>query len=146
MASDASFLPRPFTSQITSGSSVRWRIRKANGEPMGIAGIYKSWTDPEGKAAFGMAMLTVNADDHLFMKRFHGPIDEKRMVVILEREDFEGWLTCPVDEAKTRYCKQWQGELAGAPAALPKRTNAAPKAVKKKDDPLSGVGATEDLF
>ena len=46
-----------------SGSSVRWRIRKANGEPMGIAGIYKAWTKPEGEVVFGMSMLAVNADD-----------------------------------------------------------------------------------
>lgn len=43
------------------------------------------------------------------------------MVVILEPEDFEGWLTCPVSEAKERYCKQWHGEFVGEPKPLPKR-------------------------
>ena len=129
-----------------SGGSVRWRIRKGNGEPMGIAGIYRTWTNPAGEDVVGMSMLTVNADDHPFMKQFHAPEDEKRMVVILESEDFQGWLTCPVDEAKARYCKQWHGELVGEPAALPKRPRAAPKAIKVNPKEPPGMGATGDLF
>jgi len=104
-----------------TGSSVRWRIRKGNGEPMGIAGIYRSYQGPDGREMYAFSMVTVNADDHPFMRQFHAPGDEKRMVVILEPEDFEGWLTCPVSEAKTRYCKQWHGELVGEPVPLPRR-------------------------
>ena len=40
-------------------------------------------------------MLTINADQHPLMKLFHKPTDEKRMVVILEPEQFEGWLQAP---------------------------------------------------
>jgi putative SOS response-associated peptidase YedK len=101
-----------------SGSAVRWRIAKASGLPMGIAGIYTSWTSPEGQEVFAMSMLTVNADDHPFMSRFHAPGHEKRMVVILEPADFEGWLSCPVADARAGYCKQWHGELEGAPVPL----------------------------
>lgn len=128
-----------------SGSPVRWRIRKANGEPMGIAGIYRSWTNLDGEIVFGMAMLTVNADDHPFMRRFHGPQDEKRMVVILEPQDFEGWLTCPVAEARARYCRQWHGLLVGEPAPLPRRGTGGASRAKPKEPP-SGAGATGDLF
>lgn len=39
-----------------------------------------------------MSMLTVNADDHPLMKNFHRPEDEKRMVVVLEKRDFDAWL------------------------------------------------------
>lgn len=69
-----------------SGSAVRWRIAKASGLPMGIAGIYTSWTSSEGQEVFAMSMLTVNADDHPFMSRFHAPGHEKRMVVILSQQ------------------------------------------------------------
>ena len=72
-------------------------------------------------------MLTVNADDHLFMKRFHEPHKEKRMVVILDPNEYDTWLTCPVNEAPN-FFKQWQGELEGWPAALPPRM-AKPKAL-----------------
>lgn len=104
-----------------SGQSVRWRIRKENGEPMGVAGIYRSYQGPDGREMFAFSMVTVNADEHPFMRQFHAPGDEKRMVVILEPEDFEGWLTCPVAEAKARYCKQWHGDLVGEPVPLPRR-------------------------
>lgn len=40
-------------------------------------------------------MLTINADRHPLMNLFHKPTDEKRMVVILEPEQFEGWLQAP---------------------------------------------------
>jgi putative SOS response-associated peptidase YedK len=106
-----------------SGKPIRWRIAKASGLPMGIAGIYTAWTNPEGKEVFAMSMLTVNADDHPFMKRFHAPGHEKRIVVILEPSDFDGWLTCPVGEARDRYCNQWTGELDGVPAPLPTRSS-----------------------
>jgi putative SOS response-associated peptidase YedK len=130
-----------------SGSSVRWKIKKANGEPMGIAGIYQAWSRPDGEIVFSMAMLTVNADDHPFMRRFHGANDEKRMVVILEPDDFEGWLTCPVAPAKDRYCKQWPGLLVGEPAPLPKRGTGVVRASRDKpNEPPPESSPTVDLF
>lgn len=122
-----------------SGQSVRWRIRKGNGEPMGIAGIYRSYQGPDGREMFAFSMVTVNADDHHFMRRFHAPGDEKRMVVILEAEDFEGWLTCPVAEAKARHCQQWHGELVGEPVPLPKRP-------KKMEMPPTDAVSLVDLI
>ncbi len=62
-------------------------------------------------------MLTVNADGHPVMSRFHAPGKEKRMVVILDRAEFMDWLTCPVDRAP-RYFRQWPGELLAEPAPL----------------------------
>ena len=37
-------------------------------------------------------MLTINADGHDLMQRFHQPTDEKRMVVILSPEQYQEWL------------------------------------------------------
>ena len=39
-----------------------------------------------------MSMLTVNADQHPLMKNFHRPEDEKRMVVILDEDQYDEWL------------------------------------------------------
>jgi putative SOS response-associated peptidase YedK len=44
-------------------------------------------------------MLTINADKHPLMNLFHKPIDEKRMVVILEPEQFGGWLQAPASRS-----------------------------------------------
>lgn len=108
-----------------SGKAVRWWIQRAGGIPLGVAGIYSEWKDPAtGIKKFTFSMLTVNADDHPFMKRFHEPSKEKRMVVMLDPSEYDTWLTCQVNEAPN-FFKQWQGELEGWPAALPPR---APKA------------------
>jgi putative SOS response-associated peptidase YedK len=73
---------------------------------------------------FSFAMLTVNADGHPLMRRFHRPQDEKRMVVILEPEDYGSWLTCRVQEAPN-YLRRWEKSLVAEASPLPPR---APKA------------------
>ena len=78
-----------------------------------------------------MAMLTVNADDHPLMNRFHAPGDEKRMVVILDPSEYSDWLSCPVGEAK-RFFKQWRGPLEAHPAPLPPRAPKASSAATSK--------------
>ena len=69
-------------------------------------------------------MLTVNADGHPVMERFHRPGEEKRMVVILSPEDYAAWLSCPVAEAP-RFFRTWQGPLEAVPEPLPPRAPSA---------------------
>jgi len=38
------------------------------------------------------SLLTLNADGHPVMGRFHGPEDEKRSLVIIPEEHREAWL------------------------------------------------------
>ena len=82
-----------------SGKAVRWRISRADGVPMGIAGLWGWWRAPDGRELLSFTMLTVNADDHALMKRFHRPGEEKRMVVILDEADHDAWLECSVERA-----------------------------------------------
>lgn len=103
-----------------TGRAVRWTIGLPGGVPMGIAGIFREWSAPDGQKMFTFAMLTVNVDDHPLMKRFHRPGDEKRMVVMLHPDDYMGWLTCSVQDAPS-YFRQWHGELEAHPAPLPPR-------------------------
>ena len=79
-----------------TGSAVRWVIQQPGAFPMGIAGIYRKWKHQDGCDLVTFAMLTMNADGHLFMQRFHKPEDEKRMVAILPEERYEDWLDAPV--------------------------------------------------
>jgi hypothetical protein len=44
-------------------------------------------------------MLTVNADEHPFMRNFHKPQDEKRSVVILPPDRYEYWLQSRVGDS-----------------------------------------------
>ncbi|RQN37316.1 SOS response-associated peptidase [Paraburkholderia tropica] len=84
-----------------TGKAVRWRIGTANGEPFAIAGLWREWSEEEGKV-LACKMLTLNADDHPLMRRFHKPGAEKRSVVIVRPDDYEGWLQSrSTDEART---------------------------------------------
>ena len=93
-----------------TGTAVRWRVQRPNGIPMALAGVYRPWRGPDGKYLWTFAMLTVNADGHTVYARFHKPEDEKRMIVILGEEDYDRWLTCSVEEAKS-FFKQWMEPL-----------------------------------
>ena len=75
-----------------SGKAVRWRIERADGEPFALAGLWERRMDDPGAAHWSFTMLTINADDHRLMQRFHRPGDEKRSVVVLDPVDHEAWL------------------------------------------------------
>lgn len=82
-----------------SGKAVSTRISRADGEPMGIAGLWDSWKQPDGAWLHSYTMLTINADHHELMKAFHKPTDEKRMVVILRETAYEEWLTASPEQS-----------------------------------------------
>ena len=74
-----------------SGKAIAAEVSRADGEPLGIAGIWSTWRSPTGLVD-SFTMLTVNADDHAVFKLLHKPQDEKRMVVILNPDSYETWL------------------------------------------------------
>ncbi len=75
-----------------SGRAVATRITRADGEPMGIAGLWSRWKSPQGEVVHSYTMLTINADTHALMRHLHKPADEKRMVVILPEAAYAPWL------------------------------------------------------
>jgi len=81
-----------------SGRAVSTRIAQANGEPMGIAGLWSAWRGPEGEV-LSFTMLTVNADAHPLMREFHKPEDEKRIVVVLPAAFYAEWLDAPASQS-----------------------------------------------
>ncbi|OAJ69660.1 hypothetical protein A7976_13585 [Methylobacillus sp. MM3] len=93
-----------------SGKAVPTRIIRADGKPMGIAGLWTGWKQPDGEILRSYTMLTVNADDHPFMRNFHKPDDEKRMVVILQDEEYDAWLSASADESRF-FLRQFPTEL-----------------------------------
>ena len=74
-----------------SGKAVATRISMVDDAPMGIAGLWSSWRSPQG-LLHSFTMLTINADGHDLMCKFHKPADEKRMVVILPPDSYDHWL------------------------------------------------------
>ena len=82
-----------------SGKAISTRISRADGEPMGIAGLWSWWKSPKGDVLHSYTMLTINADEHPLMKQFHKPTDEKRMVVILPENRYDEWLRATADQS-----------------------------------------------
>ncbi|MDI1246480.1 MAG: SOS response-associated peptidase [Rhodoferax sp.] len=92
IAADAIFEP-----DWRSGKAVPTRIIRADGEPLGIAGLWSSWRSPQGQTVHSYTMLTINAAEHGLMRLFHKPTDEKRMVVILPEDSYDAWLRADAD-------------------------------------------------
>jgi putative SOS response-associated peptidase YedK len=83
-----------------SGKAVRTKISQANQEPMAIASIWDTWTEPEtGELIVSFSMLTIDAGEHPIMRRCHKPEDEKRTVVPLRPDLFDRWLNATPDIA-----------------------------------------------
>jgi putative SOS response-associated peptidase YedK len=102
-----------------TGKAVRWRIERADGAPMALAGIWDAWRAPNGDPVLSFSMLTLNADAHPVMRRFHRADDEKRSVVMLEPESVMSWLQATHEEALA-LIRPFEGTQA--------RTLEAPKA------------------
>jgi putative SOS response-associated peptidase YedK len=104
-----------------TGKAVRWKIGMADGAPLAIAGLWRTWDEPEG-TALSFTMLTVNSNEHPLMKRFHRPGDEKRSVVIVPRTGYEDWLSCKsTDEARSFLNLYPHEAMRAEPYPLPLR-------------------------
>jgi putative SOS response-associated peptidase YedK len=99
------------------GRAIRWRIARADHEPMGIASIWDRWTDPAtGEVIASFSMLTINADAHPVMRRFHKPNDEKRTPVVLPADRFDDWLSATPEMAMDLLRIELMPELTAEPA------------------------------
>lgn len=90
------------------------RLVRADGKPMGIAGIWESKLTSAG-IFFSFTMLTINADAHPFMKEYHQPNKEKRMVVILQEDDYGPWLSASLEESPG-FIRQFPAEMMAVAA------------------------------
>jgi putative SOS response-associated peptidase YedK len=125
-----------------TGETERWCIYQPGAVPMGIAGVYRLWRAPNGQDLWTFAMLTCNADEHPFYKRFHGPGEEKRMPVILDPAEYQRWLMCTPAQAKA-MCVPWFGQLEGyASPRVPKPISTKkpkPQPKPKPPNPQQGL-------
>ena len=95
IAADAIFEP-----DWRTGRAVPTRIARADGEPMGIAGLWACWKSPSGEFVNSYTMLTIAAAEHPLMRNFHKPEDEKRMVVILAQGSYCDWLDATPERSR----------------------------------------------
>jgi putative SOS response-associated peptidase YedK len=82
-----------------TGKHIPTRIARSDGRPLGIAGLWSWWRPPSGGEIHSFTMLTINADTHPVMCKYHRPDDEKRMIVVLREEDYDAWLEAPAERS-----------------------------------------------
>ncbi|WP_088148336.1 SOS response-associated peptidase [Achromobacter denitrificans] len=83
-----------------SGVAEATRFTRADGAPLGIAGLWDRYRDAAGAWHHSYTMLTINADQDPLFRDYHQPNKEKRMVVILPEGAYGDWLTAPVADTR----------------------------------------------
>lgn len=89
-----------FQDDWRSGKAVPTRIARADGQAMGVAGLWARWSGPDGDTLTSYALLTVNADHHALMRRYQPQGSEKRMPVVFNEGAYDAWLNTRVDKAR----------------------------------------------
>ncbi|MGP1685408.1 MAG: SOS response-associated peptidase [Giesbergeria sp.] len=92
------------------GKALPTRISRIDGQPMGAAGLWASWTGADGETILSYTLLTMNANNHALLRRYQQPGSEKRMPVILNEGAYGAWLTVRMEKAKEfmrQYPANW---------------------------------------
>jgi putative SOS response-associated peptidase YedK len=130
-----------FEPSYESGRAVRWKITSTDHSMLGMAGLWE-WRPnggPQDRPLVSFTLLTINADEHALMSRFHRQEDEKRMPVLLKPSQYQYWLQA--GEERIRECLQpYPAEkLIAEPAPRGAKSSAKaapqPKAVSRKEPP-----------
>jgi putative SOS response-associated peptidase YedK len=92
-----------------TGRNLWWRLRRADGLPWFLAGLWSEWTDPAtGELVPNFTMITTNCDSHPLLNRLHKPDpklpadqQDKRAVVHVTPENWDQWLRGTMADALT---------------------------------------------
>jgi putative SOS response-associated peptidase YedK len=80
------------------GKSHWYTIKRKDGQPFTVAAIYDDAVIKDSKVR-SFSMLTINSDNHPFMKQFHAPTDEKRSIIVIPEEYRKDWLNVDKENA-----------------------------------------------
>lgn len=127
-----------FEPNYENGVAERWEIGLKDISDFAVAGLFRAWQEDDGQMSFSFTQITVNADQHPLMRRFHKAGEEKRSLVILPAEDYQSWLECP-DPA---FAKR----LLRLPDAEQMWAKPAPKTNKTPPKPRPKLSVQADLF
>ncbi|MEN4919459.1 SOS response-associated peptidase family protein [Achromobacter spanius] len=100
-----------------SGKAVATRFTRADGAPLGIAGLWDRFRDAAGQWQDSYTMLMINADEDPLFREYHQAGKEKRMVVILPEGAYGEWLTASADQSRDFLVPFPSGKLVATPMA-----------------------------
>lgn len=96
-----------------TGSNIWWQLKRADGYPWMLAGLWSEWTDPAtGEIVPNFTMLTTNCDGHPLLGRLHKPVlgvdgaplppelQDKRSLIHIDPADWAQWLQGDEGEAQ----------------------------------------------
>lgn len=91
-----------------TGRNIWWNLRRADGKPWALAGLWCEWTDPaSGEVVPSYTLITTNCDPHPLLNRLHRPdpklppdAQDKRALVHVEPELWDKWLHGSEAEAR----------------------------------------------
>lgn len=90
-----------YVDDMRTGKAIPTRIARVDGQPMGVAGVWDRWVDPEtGAELMSYAVLTINANSHALMRRYGPQGAERRMPAILGEGTYDAWLTARQEKAR----------------------------------------------
>ena len=105
-----------------SGKAQRWSIAMRDGSAFAAGAIWSYWRDPvSGEGVPSFSLLTLNADEHPVLGRFHGPEDEKRSIFLVPEPEWDTWLRADPELARVMLTLPDPEGLEIAPALLPPR-------------------------
>jgi putative SOS response-associated peptidase YedK len=83
-----------------TGTHIPTRFTRADGAPLGVAGLWDRYRNAAGDLVESYTMLMIDATNHALFRDYHQVGKEKRMVVILPDGAYEDWLTAPVERTR----------------------------------------------
>lgn len=113
----------------------RWRIGLRDWADFAVAGLWREWRAKDGSKSLAFTLITINADEHALMKRFHRADDEKRALVIVAPDEYDDWLNCRDMELARSFLRLYPSEMMQAEASPREKK----KAKEKPDDPQGAL-------
>ncbi|HEY6527126.1 MAG TPA: SOS response-associated peptidase family protein [Cellvibrionaceae bacterium] len=108
-----------FEPNYETGRAVKHRIERIDGEAFWLAGLWECFRDNFDQDIWSFTLLTINAELHPLMSRYHGPDDEKRSVVVLPPEVVEPWISAGSDGSARGFLKHFPAsDFVAAPARV----------------------------
>lgn len=97
-----------------TGKNRWWHLKRADGLPWALAGLWSEWTDPKtGEIVPNFTMLTTNCDGHPLLGRLHKPdpdlppdAQDKRSLAHIEPANWDRWLRGTVEDARALITPQ----------------------------------------
>jgi putative SOS response-associated peptidase YedK len=91
-----------------TGKNIWWHLKRADGLPWFLAGLWSEWTDPQtGELVPNFTMITCNCDGHPLLGRLHKPepglppdAQDKRSLIHVDAVNWDQWLLGTESEAR----------------------------------------------